>query len=251
MNAGRFLEVAGNVGRNLLSPPLVVLLYHRVARLAEDPCELAVAPENFRAQMKFLADHYPVLRFEDDWGVIEELSFVVTFDDGYADNLEQALPILEECRVPATFFVSSGFFGEKRFFPWDREVVENRILTEDELKTLAASELVTIGGHTVNHPRLSTLEPELQRNEIIGGCRDLERMLGRRIEVFAYPFGNRADFDEDSCRICREAGLKKAAAAYPGQFHAKWTDPVKIPRHVVRDWRVDEFRRMFLRFKYL
>lgn len=93
---------------NKLDCPVVVLLYHRVTLLESDPYSLSVAPDNFRAQMEYLRDNFPVIRFEADWSNIREPSVVVTFDDGYADNVLEALPILEKVGVPATLFVATG-----------------------------------------------------------------------------------------------------------------------------------------------
>lgn len=104
---------------NRFDTPVVVLIYHRVTTLLTDPQLLAVSPENFRRQMGFLRDNYPVLRFEEDWSQVREPSVVITFDDGYADNALEAVPILEEVGVPATFFVSSGYVGSNREFWWD------------------------------------------------------------------------------------------------------------------------------------
>lgn len=104
---------------NLFDPPVVVLIYHRVTTLPIDPQLLAVSPENFRAHVRFLKGNFPVLRFEDDWAGLKEPAVVITFDDGYADNVIEALPILEEERVPATFFVSTGGIGDGKEFWWD------------------------------------------------------------------------------------------------------------------------------------
>lgn len=103
---------------NKLSPPVVVLGYHRVTDLTSDPQMLAVTPENFRLQLEVITQ-YPVLRFEDDWTTVRKPSLVVTFDDGYADNLLEALPILEEFNIPATFFVTAGKVGSLDEFWWD------------------------------------------------------------------------------------------------------------------------------------
>jgi peptidoglycan/xylan/chitin deacetylase (PgdA/CDA1 family) len=104
---------------NLVDPPVVVLVYHRVAVLPNDPHLLAVSPENFRAQMQFLKTNVPVVRFEGDWSGLRERSVAVTFDDGYADNILEALPVLKEVGVPATFFVSTGALGTRDEFWWD------------------------------------------------------------------------------------------------------------------------------------
>lgn len=104
---------------NLVDPAVYVLIYHRVTTLPEDPQQLAVSPENFRAQMRFLKSHFPILRFDEDWSRNKTPSIVVTFDDGYRDNLTEALPILEAEGVPATFFVSTDNLGTDQEYWWD------------------------------------------------------------------------------------------------------------------------------------
>lgn len=104
----RWLRRLKNRVLNLADPPLIVLAYHRVAQLSSDPHQLAVTPENFRAQMDCLRGHFRIVRLEDDWQSLREPAVAVTFDDGYADNLHQALPILAEAGVPATFFICTG-----------------------------------------------------------------------------------------------------------------------------------------------
>ena len=103
---------------NRLDPPVIVLLYHRVTSLPADPEMLAVTPDNFRAQMRHLKDTIPVVRFEEDWTTVKKPSVAVTFDDGYADNVLEALPILEDLGIPATFFVSTGAIGTRSEFWW-------------------------------------------------------------------------------------------------------------------------------------
>jgi peptidoglycan/xylan/chitin deacetylase (PgdA/CDA1 family) len=115
---------------NLIDSPLIILIYHRVADLRSDPEMLAVSPVNFRRQMEFLKRRFPILRFEEDWTGHKEPAVVVTFDDGYADNLHEALPILEEVGVPATFFISTGNIGTPNEFWWHR--LERILLRECE-----------------------------------------------------------------------------------------------------------------------
>jgi len=116
---------------NLVDPPVIVLLYHRVTTLRSDPEMLAVAPDNFRAQMRYLKDTFPIVRFEEDWAKISKPAVCVTFDDGYADNVLEALPILEEVGVPSTFFVSTGTIGTGEVFWWHG--VERIILNNQNL----------------------------------------------------------------------------------------------------------------------
>ncbi len=98
---------------------ICVLLYHRVADLPMDVWSLAIRPEVFEAHIRFYKEHYKILRFEDDWSNVREPSLIITFDDGYADNYYNALPILEKYEVPATVFVSTGNLDTDKEFWWD------------------------------------------------------------------------------------------------------------------------------------
>ncbi|MGE5329739.1 MAG: polysaccharide deacetylase family protein [Deltaproteobacteria bacterium] len=124
-------NIVRNVAANKISTPVIVLLYHRVTTLCSDPQLLSVCPANFRAHLKVIKDNFPVLRFDDDWSNVREPSVVITFDDGYADNALEVLPILEETNIPATFFISLGYIGKSEEFWWDE--LERIILLQDIL----------------------------------------------------------------------------------------------------------------------
>lgn len=103
----------------------VILLYHRVGDVAGDPQLLSVGKDRFAQQVEFLSRHYPVLSLEtlaEALAAGEDLPdqcVAVTFDDGYADNLTNAKPILEQHRVPATVFVTTGHLDQDQEFWWD------------------------------------------------------------------------------------------------------------------------------------
>jgi peptidoglycan/xylan/chitin deacetylase (PgdA/CDA1 family) len=107
-----------------VSPRRLVLTYHRVARPQHDPWETAVAPEHFDEQLSVLRKHCAVMtlgRMLDQWraGTLARNAVAVTFDDGYADNLHTAIPILERHEVPATFLLCPGLLDGKGPFWWD------------------------------------------------------------------------------------------------------------------------------------
>ena len=114
-----FMKMARNRLFNRFDAPVVVLAYHRVTSLPSDPQMLAVTPGNFRAHMQHLKANLSLARFEEGWAGIKRPAVVVTFDDGYADNALEALPILEEVGVPATFFISTGNINASKEFWWD------------------------------------------------------------------------------------------------------------------------------------
>ena len=102
----------------------LILLYHRVTRLKTDPQLLAVTPENFEAQIDMLrrnahpmplADLVQALRAGED---VRD-AVAITFDDGYADNLLEAKPILRRHNVPATVFVATAGIDSTAEFFWD------------------------------------------------------------------------------------------------------------------------------------
>lgn len=111
---------------------IATLLYHRVINLENDLHELAVTPDHFYMQMKYLKEHYNIVRFDDTWNTVEEKSICITFDDGYEDNFAQALPILKDLYIPATIFVSTGTLGTKKELWWDE--LERILLTGTSYK---------------------------------------------------------------------------------------------------------------------
>ncbi|MBJ6799245.1 polysaccharide deacetylase family protein [Geomonas propionica] len=99
-------------------PQAAILLYHRVADTARDPQLLCVSPENFAGHMEVLRSRYlpSPLSARESW---QPGSVVVTFDDGYADNLINAVPLLRRYLIPATIFVTTGFVGDAKRPYWD------------------------------------------------------------------------------------------------------------------------------------
>jgi peptidoglycan/xylan/chitin deacetylase (PgdA/CDA1 family) len=107
----------------LAAGPLI-LLYHRVTELPLDPNSLCVTPQHFAEHLEILRQHSRPMRLQQlaqaiEDGNVTSRTVVVTFDDGYADNLYSAKPLLERYDVPATVFVITGYIGGKREFWWD------------------------------------------------------------------------------------------------------------------------------------
>lgn len=110
--------------RKRFAPTGVILMYHRVAPHAIDPWELNVTPEHFDAQMRLLTKHTQPMSLVElaqahRSGKLPDRFSVVTFDDGYANNLHHARPVLEKHRVPATVFITTGYIGKDREYWWE------------------------------------------------------------------------------------------------------------------------------------
>src|SRR5450755_3290275 len=98
----------------------LILCYHRVAEGVEDPFHLCVRPGNFAAHLEEMSRSREPSTLADVSVASRRPRVVVTFDDGYRDNLANALPIAETKGVPVTFFVTSGLLGNHNGFWWDR-----------------------------------------------------------------------------------------------------------------------------------
>lgn len=125
-----------------------------------------------------------------------------------------------------------------------------RILTLAELKLLAQHPLVTIGAHTVNHPRLSTMSRVEQQEEIYSSKKQLEDWVEAEVKGFAYPYGGKDDFNADSEEICRQLGFDYAVANFHNQYYP-WTSRFSLPRHVVRNWSARQLAWRMKLFKIL
>lgn len=110
--------------RNRFGRGALILLYHRVADLASDPQSLCVTLLHFAEHLEILKDRARPMRLQQLAQTIQDgnlpgRAVVVTFDDGYADNLHNAKPLLARFDIPATVFVTTGYMGREREFWWD------------------------------------------------------------------------------------------------------------------------------------
>jgi peptidoglycan/xylan/chitin deacetylase (PgdA/CDA1 family) len=191
---------------------------------------------------------------------------LITFDDGYRGVLDCALPALERYHVPAVVFVCAGPVLSGSCFWFDvvcrasgedavlgarsapyadwKTLVEgfetaapesdrHRPLTLDELKRLAASPLVEIGGHTMSHPTLALTPIDEQYREIVECRRTLQDTLGKPIDSFAYPYGSLPkDYTDDTAAVVRQAGFSLAFTT-ANMFSTLGGDPFHIPRFLM------------------
>lgn len=276
---GLLEEIEGSTRYSRIYPSnqfVNVLLYHRVASIEDDYWSIAVDPQYFEEQIKWISDNYPICRFGDDFKKIKEPTFVITFDDGYQDNLKVALPILEKYNVPATFFISTGTIGSN--FWWDRLYLgmkedgasemseyhsrlrrmnakdretflmeyptddENRAMDVEQLQKLAEHPLVDIGAHTVFHSSLSNLPKDEQEWEIKESVYKLKKVTGHKIDLFSYPLG---DYNATTIDILKNVGIRKSATVSGGLSGTG--DLYRIPRNVVRNQSLDNFKRFVKR----
>ena len=121
-----------------------ILMYHRIASPAMDPWGMCVSSDNFSDQLEVLkrvanpislTDYVRAMAADD----LPERCVVVTFDDGYVDNHDHALPLLQQHKIPATLFVTTCNIDSEREFWWDR--LETLLLEPEQLPSRLLLEL--------------------------------------------------------------------------------------------------------------
>lgn len=148
-------------------------MYHRVANLPDYSYPIVVKPENFRKQIKYLRQAYQPISLDElalsvKGKSIPRRAIVLTFDDGYADNYTNALPVLDEYQVPATIFVSSGYIDKTKEYWWDD--LERIFLS---LESIPENLNLSIGGNEYKW----TLENMEQRRSVRAELRNLIKPL--------------------------------------------------------------------------
>ena len=292
----------------------LILGYHRIANVMHDEYEVCVTPEHFAEQMEMVSKHTRPIHLSS---LVEHLKFdtlpaksiAVTFDDGYADNLYEAKPILEKYQIPATIFVCTGHAGKEfwwdelerlvmfsqadlsalnlsageRPFEWNQPQMSpeaaldvrrkchlalyhfllacnseeqkfvmdsirswagapsqqptSRALTQNEILRIDESDLIELGSHTRHHPMLPQLSMEHQKREIIAGKKDMEELLGRNVDGFAYPNGRATD---DAKQIVQETGFTYACTSLHDVVRSGGS-PFELTRFWQKDVDGDKF----------
>jgi peptidoglycan/xylan/chitin deacetylase (PgdA/CDA1 family) len=123
--------------------------------------------------------------------------------------------------------------------------VTHRALAPNDVVELVEGGLIDVGAHTVTHSVLATLPLAMQRAEIFDSKVELERVVGRPVTSFAYPFGSSTDYSADTVQLVKAAGFTSACTSAPDLVRAR-SDPFRLPRHLVRNWDGETFSR-FLR----
>lgn len=208
--------------RELMSDRLPILTYHS---LDDSDSAISIAPVQFHRQMAWLhANGWRTLRVSEllagrARGAWPARSIVLTFDDGFQNFIDEALPILSEFDFTAIVFVVAGWVG--RWNDWPSQppwVPRMRLLGWDELAEVAEAG-IEIGAHTRSHPYLRRLSNLDAARDIFDGKHLIEDQLGRAVETFAYPYGDRSSAIEkmvaDHFRAGFSTRLSFATAASP------------------------------------
>jgi len=136
----------------------------------------------------------------------------VTFDDGFQSVLDNAVPELDKRGIPATLFITAGALGKcAGWWPESaRYERQDRLLSPEQIASLP--DLVTVGSHTLTHPKLPQLCESEARWELEESRRVLQELLKRKVTSFSFPFGA---FNELLIEWCRQAGYTRVFTSMP------------------------------------
>lgn len=219
-----------------------VLMYHGISagRGMEGKAayfETRTSPERFATQMRFLKTNgFRAVSLETAICELEshgnQRTIAITFDDGYADFLEQAFPVLQDCGMTATVFLPTAYIGDK-----PRAFKSAVCLTWSQVRELSAAG-ICFGSHTRHHPQLRDVDVATMRNELFSSKAEIEDALGRPVRCFSYPYAFPATESTFVTRLraaLTECGYKGGVTTIIGTARPGM-DPLFLPRLPVNDF---------------
>ncbi|TWU27297.1 polysaccharide deacetylase family protein [Bythopirellula polymerisocia] len=200
--------------------PIISLMYHRVAD--QNPNAWTISWDRFRAQMDWLAERFELVSLDEAQRRIAadentRPTACITFDDGYAENCDKAMPWLIERDIPVTYFVTSQNIITGDPFPHDVELgcplTPN---TLDQIREMA-EQGIDIGAHSRTHTDFGKIESaEDLYDELVGAKHELESLVEKPIRYFAFPFGMPENMTPEAFEIAFQAGYWGVCSAYGG-----------------------------------
>ncbi|MEC1791006.1 polysaccharide deacetylase family protein [Bacillus vallismortis] len=182
---------------------LPILMYHSIS----SGNSLRVPKEEFEAHMKWLHDNgYQTVTPKEAYLMLtqdkkpSEKCVLITFDDGYTDNYEDAYPVLKKYGMKASIFMIGKSIGRKHH------------LTEDQMKEMAQNG-VSIESHTIDHLELNGLSPEQQYSEMADSKKLFDNMFHQETSMISYPVGR---YNEETLKAAKETGYQMGVTTEPG-----------------------------------
>ncbi|MFE6055558.1 polysaccharide deacetylase family protein [Kitasatospora sp. NPDC056446] len=205
-------------------------MYHSVASTNEDPYLITVDPARFRRQLRWLSacglrgvSVGALMRAHRDGTAAGMVG--LSFDDGYRDFVEEAMPALAEHGFTATVYVVADRLGG--YNDWDRQGPRKPLMTAHHVREAAATGL-EIGSHGLTHQRLAGLGARDLAAQVADSRHVLEDLTGRAVEGFCYPYGS---LDTAAVEAVALAGYGYGCAVSPGAHSGVYA----IPRCYVGD----------------
>lgn len=213
--------------------PIPILVYHQIAEAPSKGSpfrSLYVAPGAFARQMALLklfgyaglsmGELHPYLNGKRTGKVVG-----ITFDDGYQNNIANALPVLKKQGFSSTCYAVSGLLGQTN--SWDKYlgIAQAPLMTAANVREWVAGGQ-EIGSHTHHHLDLLAADEAACRADIALGKTSLEALVGRSVDHFCFPYGR---YEPKHAVMAGEAGFKTATTTQRSRCHIQ-TDLLQLPR---------------------
>jgi len=230
---------------------LIILMYHSIDHpRSHNEAHFCCLPQQFEVQMRHLSESgVPLLSLDqiadcrDNGSPWPQSGVAVTFDDGFTDFYDNALPVLQRYRIPATLFVITQRVGLGNDWMSKRGLPERSLMTWSRLEEVRRAG-ICLGSHTRTHVWLPECGDKQISDEIRGSKADLEDACGSPVNHFAYPFGK---YDERARQAVIDSGYRTACSTRSG-FNREDIDPMLLRRiEVYGSDSIGQFRRK-LRF---
>jgi peptidoglycan/xylan/chitin deacetylase (PgdA/CDA1 family) len=189
-------------------------MYHSVGEPIIHRYNLSL--DAFEQQMRFLSTHYRIIHLKDvpsqlknKYQMDQKIPVAITFDDGYRNLYQRIHPIMERMNFPYTIFIPTAFIGS--FASWDADRLP--MLTSQDIRKLARSKLVDFGSHSINHRSLTRLSISELKKELKQSKIQLEQLISRRVDMFAYPYGTFGHYSQKIAKNVAESGYRLAVTA--------------------------------------
>lgn len=219
-----------------------VLMYHMISEhLPKNQSKfnrLRVKPSEFEKQLIWLKKNgfksftlSELVNLEN----IPEKSVVLTFDDGYEDNFTNAFPLLQKYDFKATIYIvlnrfENNWATDKDLKKISKELNNEKMLTNEQIKEILNSGLIEIGSHTLDHVDLPKLNKEQKIKQIEESKKQIENIFDIKCNSFAYPFGF---YDDDSVEIVKNSAYTNATTTVNAVFDKDKYSNFEIPRIMV------------------
>ncbi|MDD2731345.1 MAG: polysaccharide deacetylase family protein [Candidatus Portnoybacteria bacterium] len=184
--------------------------YHHIRPMPPESAPISdraftVTPEGFETHLKYFKDNgyqavliSDLLAYFDAGKPLPEKALAITFDDGRYGQYQWAFPLLKKYDMEATFFIVTDLVGREGIMTWE------------QIEEMSNGGMM-IGSHSVSHPHLSSLKDEDLRRELSDSKKELEKHIGKKVDLLAYPGG---DYDSRVIEFAKQAGYDAGLGVY-------------------------------------
>lgn len=222
---------------------VIILCYHRFrkrkGKKAKKDGPYVLSPRVFEKQMEIIKQEgcgvipmKKLVRFMEEKASLPENPLVISIDDGFSCTFTKAYPVLKKYNYPAVSYIYEDFIDEKKCY-----------LTEKQIRKMG-KDIMEFGSHSKSHPRLAEKKHrKFLTREIIDSKKNLEKITGKKIETFSYPYGS---YSPRLFHYIKKAGYRAAVTVENG-VNTRKTGKYALKRYTVYSGRSLKWFRNLLR----